>query len=248
MATKLSLIPLIALCLTAGTAAADSFDCVEAGSCTDALKASNTCSEGEDYHITHTDRGSDVTVLAIHGGSIEANTSAIAETMASSYGFNAYTFNGHGTSDCLDGLSNHGRLHVTATHFDEAQAMDMVDDAQEVVTIHGYSADRGYPAGVICVGGSNAAQRAEFIAYVNQYASVFTLYALQPIDAPTSQGMCSDLAGTATANIVNLGQDPNGGLQLELSPQMRGDLVKSGTQYTRLRRVIGSGVWSATLE
>ena len=116
---------------------------------------------------------------------------------------------------------------------------------KKAVSIHGHSRD--HATGSICVGGLNEAQRNEFIAYVNSNRNSFSLYRLNPIDAPSKKsGDCSEvnLKGTSPYNIVNKNSS-EAGLQLELNSQMRQDLVKAGADYEELQRIIYGGVAQA---
>jgi phage replication-related protein YjqB (UPF0714/DUF867 family) len=76
-------------------------------------------SEPDDYEITISKRGSDVTILSFHGGEIEPKTSEISYRLAEKYKWNRYDLNAHGTNTCLDGKNNFQRLHITSTNFDD---------------------------------------------------------------------------------------------------------------------------------
>lgn len=185
----------------------DSPDCLEG----------NTAEYSADYTVTVSNVGAAVTVLSIHGGRIEASTSAITSALASLYGWNRYDFNAHGTARCLKGGIDTAVLHITASHFDDPRAVSLVSSSTKAVAIHGYRDSRGYQPGVICVGGADAGARSTFIAQVKHNASAWGMYALDPVDAPSAgSGACGDLPGTASMNIVNR-TSSGGGLQLELT-------------------------------
>ena len=86
-----------------------------------------------DYRIRAEDRGSAVIILAPHGGTIEPETSLIAEAIAggdhSYYLFEALK------------AGAHGDFHITSHRFDEPQALELVASAQVAVAIHGRKDD-----------------------------------------------------------------------------------------------------------
>ena len=245
---------LLSFIILSDSAIADYFDCFDRTNCTNALSSSSTCLNPRDYHTTALDVGSDVTVLSFHGGKIELRTSEIASAMANKYGWNHYDLNAHGTSACLQGKSNFKRLHITATNFDDPDALNIVRAYPKSIAIHGYGNFRGYPKGVICVGGGNQNQVTAFIDYVNQNKSTFESspdgYSLIAINATSVSGkgqQCYDLKGTSPNNIVNKNAS-NGGLQLELSLGMRKDLANlNNTNFNLLRNVIYGAVAQAMI-
>ncbi|MCC5668319.1 poly-gamma-glutamate hydrolase family protein [Nostoc sp. CHAB 5784] len=237
---------------------ADDFGCFEKGANSEQCKGgkpilANSCSgsnsefrccEGDDkdYDISSKNRNSDVTVLAIHGGLIEPDTSFISRELADRYKWNYYIFSGHGREQCLKGREgspeerNFKRLHITSTRFNHQKALDLVSSHPQSVAIHGYNPKRRkYPKGVICVGGKNESQVEAFINYVKVNSSIFTDaggYELQPINAAEPKddddGFCIEpkppLSGINKFNIVNRNCTGKG-LQLELSNLMRADLA-----------------------
>ncbi len=82
-----------------------------------------------DYRIRWEDRGTPVVILAPHGGTIEPETSEIAEEIAgtdlSFYAFEALR------------AGAHGDFHITSHRFDEPGAVDLVGRAKTAVAIHG---------------------------------------------------------------------------------------------------------------
>lgn len=213
------------------------------------------CCEGvtKDYDISVSDKNSNVTVLAIHGGSIEPNTSKISQDLATHSQWNLYTLSAHGNSQCLLGKTNFQRLHITSTNFNHKTALDLVKAHPKSIAIHGYSPGRNYKEGVICVGGKNQEQIKAFINYVNANSSTFTNqggYKLYPINVPkATSGNCIDpkpsLKGTDSSNIVNKNSQGRG-LQLELSPTMREELVdKTEKRYETLRNIIYKAIEQA---
>ncbi|MFL6337077.1 MAG: poly-gamma-glutamate hydrolase family protein [Pyrinomonadaceae bacterium] len=225
----------------------DYYHCYQTGNCTaPALSNATDCVEGTDYTVTASNTGAGVTVLSIHGGYIEIDTSAISAALASLYGWNRYDFNSHASTQCLNGLgSDSAKLHITATHFDDPRVLSLVGANPRAVAIHGYGAERGYPRGAVCVGGLDAAARNIFISYVNGRAASWNPYPLNAIDATTASNgaTCDDvnLRGIEGDNIVNR-TSGGGGLQLELSPGLRDDLVNTSASYDTLRNIVYGAV------
>ncbi|MEB3311421.1 MAG: poly-gamma-glutamate hydrolase family protein [Snowella sp.] len=227
-------------------ALADAFNCFQAGNCTPpALSNSATCLVNRDYTVTVTNVSSPVTVLSFHGGRIERHTSEISAKLQQLNHWNRYDLQAHGTETCLAGQSNFQRLHITSTRFDDPVAVNLVSQFPNAVAIHGYN--RPYPQGMICVGGANAAQVQAFMDQVNQRKSLFPNYDLLPINAPqltNPDENCFDLKGISTKNIVNR-TSTGQGLQLELSQQLRADLVNPSPSYDSLRRIIYEAIAQA---
>ena len=86
-------------------------------------------------------------VMAIHGGGVEAGTSEIALATA---GFHPATLmpfvDGFGIHDfwLFEGLlsQGNGRLHVTASNYDEPIATELVRNARRCISLHGCSDDQ----------------------------------------------------------------------------------------------------------
>lgn len=244
-------------------ALADVFGCYQAtgasSSCTESslppLNSSNKCILNQDYKITSQNRESEVTVLAIHGGKIEAKTSDIVRDLANTAtrNWNFYDFEADITnSDCNSLASdsntsnnNYEVLHITSTRFNEANAVNLVQNHKNAIAIHGHA--RNEPTDktqTICVGGANEIQIFKFIQYVedNTPANLASLlgYSLDIVDTPqATNGLClnpTPLTGTSLDNIVNKNdnQSGRGGLQLELSRKIRDDLAADKQVLTDL--------------
>ncbi|NUH66447.1 poly-gamma-glutamate hydrolase family protein [Sulfitobacter sp. S0837] len=94
---------------------------------------SDVLSPDTDYAIRSAERDSDVVILAPHGGTIEPETSAIAEAIAGdTYSFYAFEALKPGA---------HGDLHITSHLFDEPTALDLVSRSRIAVAIHGRKDD-----------------------------------------------------------------------------------------------------------
>jgi phage replication-related protein YjqB (UPF0714/DUF867 family) len=81
-------------------------------------------------------------VMAIHGGGIERGTSEIALAIAGYHPDTLVTaVDGFGLHDfwLFEGLlpSDNGKLHVTASHYNEPIAMELVQNARRCISLHG---------------------------------------------------------------------------------------------------------------
>ncbi len=180
-----------------------------------ALSAANV--EGRDYSREVYDRKSPVTIFAIHGGDIEPVTSRLARAVAGS-DFNLYLFNGWLGADS-------GKLHVTATHFDDPAAIAISTPALLAVSIHA-QVDRGE---WVCVGGSNAEAGREVAAGL--------VSAGFEADAP-----CGRLPGTNAKNIVN--RPEKGGVQLEITLKLLERLGSSPADKRKFADSVRNSIFS----
>lgn len=197
-------------------------------------------------------------VMAIHGGDVEPWTDEIADEIAQ-YNRRCVYIGGYfctlGTSvyqmiaDVDEGetcepenggdpfIKDNRDLHITATNYDEPKALEMVDEAYTIVTIHGLadSSYAGTDKKVICVGGLNQEMRDDFISRVNNDSLLSGFVRAE--DATASGSFCPTSArGISPANIVNMSPtNPDGGLQLEITRTVRDSLFASGNHNQRYR-------------
>lgn len=169
-----------------------------------ALRAAQT--EGLDYSREVYYRGSAVSVLALHGGDIEKGTARLARRTASG-DLNLYVFSGW-----LGRAS--GRLHVTATHFDDPDAVRIATAAVLGLAFHA-QADRG---AWVCVGGSNK-KAAALVARRLEEAGF------------AAETPCPRLPGTSPKNIVN--RAAQGGVQLEITLRLLDRLEKNAGDLSK---------------
>lgn len=152
--------------------------------------------EGQDYRIRVELRDAPVLIMAPHGGKIEPATSEIAEAIAGmDYSF--YTF---------EGLKADGNsvLHIESHLFDEFCALQAVEKADIVVTVHGQIDQRDE---FVMVGGLNDGLRSEIERQLEAAGFKTRL--------PTE-----GLLGTDRMNICNRGKLKQG-VQLEISRKVR---------------------------
>lgn len=234
--------------------AADRFKCYTG--CSRSLESSTECQKSEDpdigdYKVEFEKGSGDVTVLAIHAGSIEPNTGKIAKKIAKDNKWTSYIFMGHIKNQACKALvrdfskPNFDVLHITSENFNDPVAIEAVRSRSKTISIHGHG--QHHAPGSICVGGLNKDQRDEFISYVKSNASSFKRYELNPIDTTQQNtGNCSEnfLRGVSPHNIVNKNSSDMG-LQLELNSKMRKDLVKPGEEYKQLQQIFYSAVTQA---
>ena len=178
--------------------------------------------EEQDYRIRIERRDPRVLIVAPHGGKIEPMTAEISEAIAGM----DYSFY------CLEGLKTNGNsaLHIESHLFDEPQALQAVDKADVVITVHGQS-DQKHE--FVMTGGLHARLRLE-IERELESAGFQT--------RPPTEG----LMGTDPRNICNRGKSRQG-VQLEVSRKVR-DLLKKDRDRLRVfaeavRRAIGMKGW-----
>ena len=152
--------------------------------------------EGQDYRIRVEVRDPRVLIMAPHGGKIEPATSEIAEAIAG-VDYSLYSF---------EGLKADGNsvLHIESHLFDEPRALQAVEKADIVVTVHGQIDRRDE---FVMVGGLNDGLRSEIEGQL-EVAGFKT--------RPPTEG----LLGTDRMNICNRGKLKQG-VQLEISRKVR---------------------------
>jgi phage replication-related protein YjqB (UPF0714/DUF867 family) len=150
-----------------------------------------------DYRIVRLRRpGSEVAIVAPHGGSIEAHTSDIARDIAG-LDFNLYLFEG------LLKAGNFAALHLSSHLFDEPGCLELLKDCRYVVSVHGC----GHAGEIVLTGGRSAGLRESIAARVRALGVVCE-------DSPAG------LDAADPANICNRGCG-GAGVQLEVSMELR---------------------------
>ena len=173
--------------------------------------------EGQDYRIRVEVRDPRVLIMAPHGGKIEPATSEIAEAIAGvDYSF--YSF---------EGLKADGNsvLHIESHLFDEPRALQAVEKADIVVTVHGQIDRRDE---FVMVGGLNDGLRSEIEGQL-EVAGFKT--------RPPTEG----LLGTDRMNICNRGKLKQG-VQLEISRKVRDVLRANQDPLQTLANAVRKGI------
>ena len=163
--------------------------------------------EGQDYRIRIELRNPQVLIMAPHGGRIEPTTDVIAEAIGGiDYSF--YSF---------EGLKADSRVfHIESYLFDEPRALQAVERADIVVTVHGQIDQKDE---FVMVGGLHENLRSEIIRQLE--AAGFQTR------SPTE-----GLTGTDPMNICNRGKSMQG-VQLEISRKVR-DILRKDKDHLRV--------------
>ena len=160
--------------------------------------------EGQDYRIRFESRDPGILIMAPHGGNIERTTSEIAEAIAGmDYSFYS-----------LEGFKVEGNsvLHIESHLFDEPKALEAVERANIVVTVHGQIDQKD---GFVMVGGLDESLGSEIKRQLEGAG-----FKTRP---PTGR-----LMGTDPMNICNRGKSKRG-VQLEISRKVR-DLFRTNNE------------------
>jgi len=162
--------------------------------------------EGQDYVRYIRDRGTDIIILAPHGGGVESGTSEVAKALAGDV-FSIY---------CFEGIRRTGNkyLHVTSTRFTDPQCLRLVKASPTALAIHGCGGDE--PA--VYVGGRNEELKKRVIHSLRGGGFVAS------VDE-------SRHPGVHPRNICNLGRD--GGVQLEITTGLRLQMFKGLSRAER---------------
>ncbi|MCC9024454.1 poly-gamma-glutamate hydrolase family protein [Bacillus nakamurai] len=161
------------------------------------------------FSISTREHDHSVLILVIHGGGIEPGTSELAREIAKNRSM--YLF---------EGLKSAGNasLHLTSSHFDEPEAIQMVKEHTSVISLHGFGSDDKK----IEIGGTDR-KRAE------QLADVLKLHGFPAVFlSPTDK-----YAGVSPNNLAN--QSVSGlSIQIEMSTGFRKSLFGTFTLKSRM--------------
>jgi phage replication-related protein YjqB (UPF0714/DUF867 family) len=165
--------------------------------------------EDIDFRIFAVKReGSSTVIVAPHGGVIEPGTSEVAKVVANN-DLSLATFEGIKPE-------NNKRLHITSTNFDEPRCVELVQESDTVVAIHGEASSERF----VFLGGKDDELGVQLKAALQRYG-----YAVKMHENP-------DLHGLAAENICNRGRH-GVGVQLELSSGLRRTFFQSLTDTGR---------------
>ncbi|HVS81058.1 MAG TPA: poly-gamma-glutamate hydrolase family protein [Pyrinomonadaceae bacterium] len=157
--------------------------------------------ETRDFGRIITTQNSAITIIAPHGGGIEPGTSEIAKAIADS-DFSMYCFEG------LRVRGNYEALHITGTHFDDPECLQLTDKSKIVLAVHGCDGEEK----IVYVGGLNEDLKAKIIA------------ALKEVGFQAEKDVSSH-SGRDPHNICNRGIQ-TGGVQLEISEGLRREMFR----------------------
>ena len=157
--------------------------------------------EGVSYKREHKKRRSGFAIIAPHGGGIEPGTSEIAKAIAGTE-LSHYTFDGIRQKE-------NERLHITSTLFDEPMCLQIVNDSEIVVAIHGCEGDEK----VIYIGGLHDELKTRLM----------NMLVKEGFDAHLAD---VNYAGTQSQNICNRGR-LGSGVQIEISEGLRRIMFKA---------------------
>lgn len=161
--------------------------------------------EGRDYRIRINLKEGRVLVMAPHGGKIEPRTAEIAEAIAG-HNYSFYSF---------EGLKADGNsvLRIESHLFDEPRALQAVEKADIVVTVHGQIDQKDE---FVMIGGLNRSLRFE----IKRQLEGAGFQTRTPTEG---------LMGTDPMNICNRGKSKQG-VQLEISRKIRDSLRTNRNQ------------------
>lgn len=150
-----------------------------------------------DYRILVGDVGSDISIIAPHGGKIEPKTSDLTRMIAGGR-YNYY---------CFEGIkaANNRSLHITSHLFDEPKAINLVRGSKIVVAVHACTDRRRR----VYLGGLDTGLKKVMARELQASAIKVSL------DHPRFQGASRN-------NICNRGRRQKG-IQLEISRGLRDD-------------------------
>ena len=170
---------------------------------------SETESEGIDFCISAIKReGSSTVIVVPHGGAIEPGTSEVAKEVA----------NNDLSLIIFEGIKPKGNkhLHITSTNFDEPRCIELVQESDTVVAIHGERSE----------------ELSVFLGGRDHNLGTKLKEALERCGYAVKTHRNPDLHGLAAENICNRGRH-GVGVQLELSSGLRQTFFQSLTSKGR---------------
>ncbi len=174
--------------------------------------------EGQDYRIKAELRDPCVLIMAPHGGKIEPTTVEIAEAIAG-IDYSLYSF---------EGLKADSRmLHIESHLFDEPCALQAVQKADVILTVHGQLNQKEE---FVMVGGLNESLRSSIITQL----TVASFETRSPTEG---------LMGNDPMNICNRGKLGQG-VQLEVSRKVRDLLRRDRQELQKFANAVRRAIWS----
>ncbi|RIN33008.1 hypothetical protein BU063_02745 [Staphylococcus succinus] len=158
--------------------------------------------EGVDWEIITKEAAKPTIITAVHGGAIERGTTELALLMSERGEYDFYTFKGVRRN-------KNNELHVTSRHFDEPKLLNMVENNQCAISVHGCMGQQPE----VYIGGRDEELIERIKVQLNQMNIVVK-------DAP------GHISGKHTDNFVNCCQN-DAGVQLELTVALRKSFFKN---------------------
>jgi phage replication-related protein YjqB (UPF0714/DUF867 family) len=155
--------------------------------------------------------GSGVTHIAVHGGGIEPGTAEAADAVARLNGQDYYAFVGMRET-------GNGALHITSTHFDEPQCVELQRSARRTVSYHGCTGEQP----VVHLGGRDQARKQRIGNALAAAGFAVDWNTTEDIDGSDRRNICNRNASSA-------------GVQLELSAALRASFFPEGKTSRAVR-------------
>lgn len=159
--------------------------------------------EGDDYQVevlSGQGRSSEIVIIAPHGGGIEKHTSSIAREIAGDE-FDLYLFEGT-KQNC-----NFATLHIMSIRFDEPRCVELVEQSQTAVAVHGKSGKKK----AVLVGGRDDDLAEQMINELENAGFDATREESGPVSGMSKKNICNRTASGK-------------GVQLEIYRGLRDDL------------------------
>ena len=177
-----------------------------------------SCEWNKDYSIDMINNNSPISVIAIHGGGVEAGTTEVARALAMKGHYNYYSFIGerNGRLDCPGNLE----LHITSNKFLDTWCLEVVGSSIATISVHG-------------------ADEIESLCYVggkNFIHAKFIKDELRLIGVNVPDIIREGLEGYSPLNICNRNMK-NMGIQLELSQGLRKQMFSDNWKEYAPRKV-----------
>jgi phage replication-related protein YjqB (UPF0714/DUF867 family) len=177
----------------------------------------------EAYREYARDKGSWLTIVAPHAGTIEPFTGQLAEAIAGQE-HNLFVF---------EGLRGHGtELHVTSARFSsvELTALQTAEQSRITISVHGAS-DAWADRPTVFIGGQNSELRRCILLELSQAS-------FSAVDAALNGP--PQYAATDPENFVN--KTKEAGIQLEISRRLRTEIAGSPARMNQFSEAVRSGI------
>ncbi|MDP1689595.1 MAG: poly-gamma-glutamate hydrolase family protein [bacterium] len=160
------------------------------------------------YSIECEDRSTDFAIVGIHGGQIEPGSEEVVRAIAGT-DLSFYLF-----------LGNESRQHITSTHFDEKDCLDLISKSKKVISIHGEKGSEEF----VMLGGLDK----DLIAKAERGLTDAEFTVIPP---------ASNVRGNEENNLCNRCTSGKG-LQIEMSRGLRDSLVQDQARMNAFAQII----------